>query len=70
MTFDLDHLIVGTYMISITVSDGAGNSATDSISVIVVEFILGGLGTELVMIASGITLVVFLVMIVLVKKMT
>ena len=70
VTFDLDHLIVGTYAISIRVFDGAGNFATDSISVIVVEFILGGLGTELVMIASGITLVVFLVMIVLVKKMT
>jgi parallel beta-helix repeat protein len=70
VTFDLDHLSVGTYEISISVVDGAGNSATDTISVTVVEFILGGLGTELVMIASGITLVVFLAMIVLVKKMT
>ena len=70
VTYDLDHLIVGTYAFSIRVSDGAGNSATDTISVTVVEFILGGLGTELVMIASAITLVVFLVMIVLVKKMT
>lgn len=70
VTFNLDHLSVGTYDISIRLVDGAGNSATDTVSVVVVEFILGGLGTVLVMIASGITLVVFLVMIVLVKKMT
>ncbi|GAF99266.1 unnamed protein product, partial [marine sediment metagenome] len=70
ITTDLDHLPVGTHELNVTVYDGAGNSATDGIFVSVISFILGGIGTELVMIASGITVVIFVVIILLVKKLS
>lgn len=70
ITFDLDHLDIGTYAITITIYDGAGNSASDGIFVSVVSFLLGGLGTELVMIASGITVTSFIIIIILIKKLS
>jgi parallel beta-helix repeat protein len=68
ITINLDHLALGTYAITITLYDGAGNTATDGVFVSVVSFILGGIGTELVMIASGITVVSFVIITLLVKK--
>jgi parallel beta-helix repeat protein len=70
ITVDLDSLPVGIHSYNITLYDGAGNTASDEVSVNVVSFVLGGIGTELVMIASGITVVCFLVIILLVKKMS
>ncbi len=70
ITFNLDHLELGTYAISIILYDGAGNTATDGIFVSVISFILGGIGTELVMIASGITVAIFVIITLLVKRLS
>ncbi|MFW9805402.1 MAG: NosD domain-containing protein [Candidatus Thorarchaeota archaeon] len=70
ITIDLDHLIVGTYAITIIIHDGAGNTASDDVFVSVVSFLLGGLGTELVMLASGITVASFIIIIILIKKLS
>ncbi len=68
ITFSLDYLTEGTYTINLNVTDGAGNVARDEVVVSVISFILGGIGTELVMYASGVTVVCFAVIILLVKK--
>lgn len=70
ITVDLDSLPVGTHRYNLTLYDGAGNTASDEVYVSVVSFILGGIGTELVMIASGITVACFIVIILLVKKLS
>ncbi|OLS31316.1 MAG: hypothetical protein ThorAB25_04050 [Candidatus Thorarchaeota archaeon AB_25] len=70
ITMGLDHLAVGTYTITIIITDGAGNEASDEILVSVVSFVLGGIGTELVMIASGLTVASFVIIIILSKKLT
>jgi hypothetical protein len=70
ITVNLDALTVGSYTFVVTVTDGAGNSASDEIIVNVVSFVLGGIGTELVMIASAITVVVFLVVILFIKRLS
>jgi parallel beta-helix repeat protein len=70
ITYDLDHLEVGSYNITLILYDGAGNVGMDHVFVSVVSFILGGIGTELVMIASGITVVCFVTIIILVKKLS
>lgn len=69
VTYNPDYLKVGVFELSISIYDGAGNTATDNVLVSVVSFILGGIGTGLVMLASGVTLVAFVVLVVLVKKM-
>ncbi|MFX1483052.1 MAG: right-handed parallel beta-helix repeat-containing protein [Promethearchaeota archaeon] len=70
ITVNLDNLPVGTHTYVLTVYDGAGNTASDQVVVNVVSFILGGIGTELVMIASGITVVSFVVIILVVRKLS
>ncbi len=70
ITFSLDGINAGTYIFSITVVDGAGNLARDEVIVSVMSFILGGIGTELVMLASGVTVVIFLLLIVIIKKLS
>ena len=70
ITIELDHLDVGIYAMTIVVYDGAGNAASDEVLVSVVSFILGGIGTELVMIASGITVASFVIIVLLVKKLS
>ena len=70
ITISLDHLEVGTYELTITIYDGADNSATDVVFVSVISFLLGGIGTELVMIASGITVLSFAIIIILIKKLS
>ncbi|MFW9793118.1 MAG: right-handed parallel beta-helix repeat-containing protein [Candidatus Thorarchaeota archaeon] len=67
---DLDSLQVGTYEYSLTLIDGSGNIVTDEVIVTVISFILGGIGTELVMIASGITVAIFVISFVLIKKLS
>ena len=70
ITIGLDHLRIGTHAITITITDGAGNEASDEVLVSVVSFILGGIGTELVMIASGLTVTIFVITILLIKKLS
>ena len=70
ITFSLDHLRQGPHTITLTVYDGAGNVASDDVFVSVVSFILGGIGTELVMIASGATVVFFVLIIIVIKRMS
>jgi parallel beta-helix repeat protein len=68
IVFDLSTLDVGNYVLTLTVSDGAGNVASDVVTVSVISFILGGIGTELVLLASGVTVVCFLIVILIIKK--
>ena len=70
ITFGLDHLPVGTHAIRIIVSDGAGNTTSDEVLVAVISFVLGGIGTELVMIASGITVTSFVIAVILIKRLS
>lgn len=66
--FSLEDLNLGTYTIDLNVTDGAGNVGRDVVVVSVISFILGGIGTELVMLASGVTVVCFVVIILFVKR--
>lgn len=70
ITIGLDHLTVGTHSIIIRVYDGAGNSISDELLVSAESFLLGGIGTVLVMIASGITVVSFVIIVLLVKRLS
>jgi parallel beta-helix repeat protein len=70
ITMGLDHLAMGTHTITIIITDGAGNEASDEVLVSVVSFVLGGIGTELVMIASGLTVASFVIIIILSKKLS
>ena len=69
ITISLDDLELGTQTILINVIDGAGNVGTDEVEIIVISFLLGGIGTELVMLASGVTVAVFLIIVLIIKKM-
>ena len=68
ITISFNDLAVGTYDFILYVIDGAGNVGTDAVTVSVVSFILGGIGTELVMLASGVTVVSFIVIILIIKR--
>lgn len=70
ITIGLDHLPVGVHSITLILSDGAGNTGSDEVLVTVISFLLGGIGTELVMIASGITVACFVVIILLIKRLS
>lgn len=64
----LDSLHRGTYNITLTIMDAGGNVKSDSVFVTAVSFVFGGMGTVLVMLASGVTVVVFLLLLALAKK--
>jgi parallel beta-helix repeat protein len=66
----LDALPEGTYRMLMQVSDAAGNTARDEVTVTAVSFLLGGIGTELVMWASALTVVIFIGVVVLITKAT
>jgi parallel beta-helix repeat protein len=66
--FPLDELPLGTHTIILNVTDGAGNYGRDEVIVSVISFILGGIGTEYVMIASGVTVAVFVTIILILKR--
>ncbi len=70
ITVDLDSLLEGSHRYNLTLYDGAQNTASDEVLVNVVLFVLGGIGTELVMIASGITVASFVVIILLIKRLS
>jgi parallel beta-helix repeat protein len=70
ITVNLDSLTVGIYMFVALVYDASGNLASDAVPVNVVSFVLGGIGTELVMLASGITVAIFLVVLLVIKKLS
>ena len=70
ITVDLDPLPVGSFRYVLTVFDGAGNFKSDQVIVNVVSFVLGGIGTELVMIASGVTVAVFIVIVLIIKRLS
>ena len=69
ITISLEDLELGTQTILINLIDGAGNVGTDEVEIIVISFLLGGIGTELVMLASGVTVAVFLIIVLIIKKM-
>jgi hypothetical protein len=70
ITFSLDHLEKGPHEINITLYDGAGNEALDRVRVLVYSSDFGGVGTELVMIASLTTVIWFVVILGLIKKLS
>jgi parallel beta-helix repeat protein len=70
ITIDLDHFTIGIHAVTVTIYDGAGNEASDDVFVSVEYYILGGIGTELVMIASAITVASFVTIIFLIKKLS
>jgi parallel beta-helix repeat protein len=70
IVISLDALPEGTYRMLMQVSDAAGNTARDEVTVTAVSFMLGGIGTELVMWASALTVVIFIGVVVLIKKVS
>jgi len=70
ITVNLDPLDIGSYVYDIRVYDAIGNIAGDTVNINVVSFVLGGIGTELVMIASGLTVAIFLVVMLIIKKLS
>jgi parallel beta-helix repeat protein len=64
----IDGIAIGTHNLTMVVTDCAGNSARDVVFVTAVNFVFAGLGTPLVMIASGITVLSFLLVLGLIKK--
>jgi len=70
ISYELDHLDIGTYTILLTLYDAPGNVASDTVIVEVISRILGGIGTELVMIASGITVASFVIVVYLIKRLS
>jgi parallel beta-helix repeat protein len=69
ITISLDGIPAGTYTFVMYVYDAAGNSASDEVIVTAVYFMLGGLGTEMVMWASALTVLVLVLVVVIIKKM-
>jgi parallel beta-helix repeat protein len=69
ITISLDELPAGTYTFVMHVYDAAGNNVSDEVIVTAVYFMLGGLGTEMVMWASALTVVILLLVVVIIKKM-
>ncbi|MHA2080091.1 MAG: right-handed parallel beta-helix repeat-containing protein [Candidatus Thorarchaeota archaeon] len=70
ITHGLDHLPIGTHVIRVVLFDGAGTTSSDEVLVSVVSYLLGGIGTEFVLIASGITAACFVIIILLAKKLS
>ncbi len=70
ISYGLDYLQVGTHAITLILYDGAGNTVSDGVFVTVVSRVLGGIGTEFVMIASGITVACFVIIIFIIKRLS
>ncbi|MFX1559148.1 MAG: right-handed parallel beta-helix repeat-containing protein [Promethearchaeota archaeon] len=70
VSYGVDHLMIGTYNVTIILTDGAQHEASDEVLVSVASRILGGIGTELVMIASGITAASFGIVVILSKRLS
>jgi parallel beta-helix repeat protein len=69
ITISLDTLPAGTNTLVMTVRDAVGNVASDEVIVTQISFMLGGMGTELVMWGSAITVAIFILVIIIIKKM-
>ncbi len=66
---ELDDISVGVHNCSLLVYDIGGNTASDTVMVVVTFNVLGGLGTELVGIASAVSVVLMVAGILVVKAM-
>ena len=66
----IDDIVQGTHNLTLIVTDAGGNTANDTVFVTAVSFVFGGMGTELVMIASGITVLSVVVLLVLIKRIS
>ncbi|MHA1959282.1 MAG: right-handed parallel beta-helix repeat-containing protein [Candidatus Thorarchaeota archaeon] len=60
---------VGAYNYTIRVEDAAGNFAIDTVYVVVILPMFGGLGTTQIVVSSGLSVLAVVVVIVLIKKM-
>lgn len=69
ITVSLDVLSEGTHSLVMTVQDGVGNVASDEVMVTAVSFMLGGIGTELVIRSSAFTVAILILIVVIIKKM-
>ena len=68
ITVSLDNLSAGAHVLVMSVTDAAGNTASDEVTVTAVSFMLGGLGTEWVLWGSVLTVVVLILVIAIIKK--
>jgi parallel beta-helix repeat protein len=69
ITISLDSLPAGSHTLVMTVRDAAGNNASDEVIVTAVSFMFGGLGTELVIWGSVVTVAFFILIVIIIKKM-
>jgi parallel beta-helix repeat protein len=69
ITISLDALPAGAHTLIMTVRDGAGNVASDEVEVTAVSFMFGGIGTELVIWGSALTVAILILVVVIIKKM-
>lgn len=69
ITISLDTLAEGTHTLIMTLQDGAGNVASDEVVVTAISFLLGGIGTELVIWSSALTVAILILVVVIIKKM-
>jgi parallel beta-helix repeat protein len=69
ITVSLDHLELGTHEFTITVFDGAGNQASDDVLIFVRSYFWSDIGPELVLFASLITVVIFVIVLLLIKRL-
>jgi len=69
ITISLDSLPAGTHTLMMTVYDGAGNTGSDEVIATAVSFMLGGIGTELVIWSSALTVAILILVVVIIKKM-
>jgi len=69
ITISLDALSAGTHTLVLNVQDAAGNVASDEVIATAVSFMLGGIGTEMVMWSSALTVAILILVVVIIKKM-
>ncbi|MFX1263937.1 MAG: NosD domain-containing protein [Promethearchaeota archaeon] len=68
ITFDLSHLPVGTHDVTLMVTDAARNVAAHYVEVNVLFVFLSDMGTELVVVASGVSVVSVVAVLLLIKR--
>jgi hypothetical protein len=69
ITVSLDGLPAGVFTMVMNVSDVAGNTATDEVIVDGVNFLLSNIKLDLVVWASTLTVVIFIAIVIVVRKM-
>lgn len=69
ISFEITGLTLGAFNFTLQVEDGTGNKALDTVFVIVIMSIFGGIGTERVVAAAAISVLSVFVVILVIKRM-